>query len=222
MTAIVSFIGWHDSGKTTLATKVVSELKNLGYRVAVIKSSSETGIEFDKEGTDTSLHKQAGAESVMLVAPDQMVLQMKNNNLSLTTLAHRYFPDTDIVIGEGFKRARKVPKIEVFHDRDQRLRDEVHGVIAVATNLDGIVEDYVFRLDEAREIAHFIEKRYLHDTAKRTEIAALLINGHKVPLKEFVQDALAGTVHGFISTLKVAQDIDEIELRIKLRRPKRD
>ena len=46
MTAIVSFIGWHDSGKTTLATGVVASLKQMGYRVAVIKSSSEKNIEF--------------------------------------------------------------------------------------------------------------------------------------------------------------------------------
>lgn len=217
MVSIVTFIGWHDSGKTTLATKVVSELKALGYKVAVIKSSSETGIEFDTPGTDTYKHKQAGADSVMIVAPDQMVLQTRNNNLSLTTLAHRYFPDVDIVIGEGFKKERKVPKIEVFCNRDQRLRDEVHGVIAVATNLDGIPGDYVFRLDEAREIALFLEKRYLQGKS-REEITALLVNGHKLPIKDFIQEALAGTVHGFVKTLKLVKNIDEIELRIRIRR----
>ena len=161
MSSIVTFIGWHDSGKTTLARQVVSELKKLGYRVAVIKSSNDSGIEFDTPGTDTFLHKQAGADSVMLVAPDQMVLQTKNSGLSLRTLAHRYFPDVDIIIGEGFKTAKKIPKIEVFMNNDQKLRDEVHGVIAVATNLEGVAGNYVFRLDEAAEIALFIEKRLL-------------------------------------------------------------
>lgn len=215
MAALVTFIGWHDSGKTTLATKVVAELKGLGYKVAVIKSSSESGIEFDSPGTDTFKHKQAGADSVMLVAPDQMVLQTGNTGLSLTTLAHRYFPDVDIVIGEGFKRERKVPKIEVFCNSDQRLRDEVHGVIAVATNLDGVAGDYVFRLDEAKEIALFIEKRYLREKSSE-EIVSLLVNGRKVPLKEFIQESLAGTVHGFVKTLKLVKSIDEIELRIKI------
>ena len=161
MSSIVSFIGWHDSGKTTLVKQVVTELKKLGYRVAVIKSSNDSGIQFDTPGTDTFMHKEAGADSVMLVAPDQMVLQTKNNNLSLRTLAHRYFPDVDIVIGEGFKTAKKIPKIEVFRSNDQKLRDEVHGVIAVATDIEGVAGNYVFRLDEAPEIALFIEKRFL-------------------------------------------------------------
>ena len=75
MTALVSFIGWHDSGKTTLAASVVRNLKNMGYRVAVIKSSSQENISFDTPNTDTYKHRQAGADAVMLVAPDQMVLQ---------------------------------------------------------------------------------------------------------------------------------------------------
>ncbi len=82
MAAIVSFIGWHDCGKTTLATGVVASLNQMGYRVAVIKSSSERNIEFDTPETDTFKHKQAGADSVMLVAPDQMVLQTKQKDLS--------------------------------------------------------------------------------------------------------------------------------------------
>lgn len=216
MSSIISFIGWHDSGKTTLATQVVAELKKLGYRVGVVKSSSDAGIEFDTPGTDTYKHRQAGADSVMIVAPDQLVLQTRNRGLSLRTLAHRYFPDVDIIIGEGFKTARQVAKIEVFKDLDQRLRDEVSGVIAVATDLPGVVADYVFRLDEAKEIALFIEKRFLRQN--EPEVAALLVNGNRVPLKHFVQEALAGTVYGFIKTLKLGTEIKEIELRIKIDR----
>lgn len=215
MSSIVSFIGWHDSGKTTLVCQVVAELKSLGYRVAVIKSSNDSGIAFDTPGTDTFKHKEAGADSVMLVAPDQMVLQTGNSDLSLRTLAHRYFPDVDIVIGEGFKGARKIPKIEVFRNRDQKLRDEVHGVIAVATNIEGVAGDYVFRLDEAKAIALFIEKRFL--TKKYGgEKTALLVNGNKVPIKEYIQEALAGTLEGFVKTLKINDDIGEIEVRIRL------
>lgn len=218
MSSIVTFIGWHDSGKTTLVCQVVSHLKDMGYRVAVIKSSSESGIHFDRPGTDTSKHREAGADSVMFVGPDQMVLQTGGSDLSLRTLAHRYFPDVDIVIGEGFKSARKIAKIEVTRNQEQMLRNEVHGVIAVATDIEDIVGDYIFRLNESREIAQFIEKRFLLQSSKRMEQAALLINGHKVPLKDFVQESLAATVHGFVSSLKFVDEIEEIELRIRLKK----
>ncbi len=216
MSSIVTFIGWHDSGKTTLAAAVVAELKKRGYRVAVIKSSNDSGIRFDTPGTDTFKHRQAGADGVLLVAPDQMVLQTRNSDLSLRTLAHRYFPDVDIVIGEGFKAARKTAKIEVCRNIDQHLRREVHGVIAVATNLESVAGDYIFRLDEAGEIAAFIEKRFLLCKDEGAEVASLLVNGNKIPIKGYIQEALTGTVLGFVKTLKFNGDIKKIELRIKI------
>ena len=215
MPKIVSFIGWHDSGKTTLATQVISHLKEAGYRVAVIKSTKETGIPFDMPGTDTYKHRLAGADSILLVAPDQMVLMTENSNQSLITLAHRYFFDVDIVIGEGFKNARHVAKIEVLRS-DQLLRDKVTGVIAVATDQEDVAGDNVFRLHQAREIAAFIEQRFLQDPRRGAERASLLVNGNKIPLKKFVQESLAGTVAGFVKSLKFTENVQEIELRIKL------
>lgn len=215
MAAIVSFIGWHDSGKTTLAAQVVSHLKSMGYRVAVVKSSATTGIVFDTPGTDTHIYRRSGADSVMLVTPDQTIFQAGFCNLPLTALAHRFFPDADIVIGEGFKNARQIAKIEVVRDPMQELRREVTGVIAVATDLK-IIADHVFRLDEAEEIAQFLEKRFLSTGGRTPEKTALLVNGRKIVLKPFIQESLAAVVAGYVSSLKVGDSIEEIEVRIKL------
>lgn len=219
MSSVVTFIGYHDSGKTTIVSQVVSHLKALGYRVAVIKSSNEPDVAFDTAGTDTYKHRAAGADSVLFVGPDQMVLQTGPSDHSLVTLAHRYFPEADIVIGEGFKRARKVPKIEVARSKEQNLRQEVHGVIAVVSDHD-IAGDYVFRLGESKEIALFIEKRFLRGRDRRPEIASLLVDGRKIPLKEFVQECLAGSVSGFVDALKLTDGGEEIELRIRLAKKK--
>lgn len=221
MPHIVTFIGWHNSGKTTLASKVVHHLRKSGYTVAVIKSSSETGVVFDTPGTDTEKHKLAGADSVLFVGPDQMVLQTKNTGLSLQNLAHRYFRDVDIVIGEGFKGAQKTAKIEVLRDPERMLRHEVQGVIAVATDCGDIDGDTVFRLDEDREIARFIEKRFQLGQARGEERATLLVNRHKIPLRNFIQETLADTVLGFVTSLKLSEEIQELEIRIKIM-PKQD
>lgn len=216
MPPIVTFIGWHDSGKTTLASQVVSHLKDLGYQVAVIKSTKETGIAFDTPGTDTHTHRSAGADSVMLVAPDQMVIMTDNRSESLTSLAHRHFPEVDIVIGEGFKEARQVSKIEVFRNTDQLLRNTVTGVIAVASD-EPISGDHIFRLSEAAEIASFIEKRFLQNASKGADHTTLLIDGNRIPMKGFVQDALAGTIAGFVDSLKIgSKDPKTIDIRITL------
>jgi len=216
MVPIVSFIGWHDSGKTTFAREVVTHLKEKGLRVAVIKSTKHTDIEFDRKGSDTDKYKKAGADAVTLLAPDQMVMMSASPDLNLIALVHRFFYDFDIVIGEGFKHERKIAKIEVATGDADLLKDQVNGVIAIVTERT-ISGDYIFRPNESKEVAEFIIKRFIEDKRRREEQALLLVNGKKVPLKDFVQDALAGTVHGFVKTLKQTGEIEEIDLKIKIR-----
>ena len=215
MPPIVSFIGWHNSGKTTLASQVVRHLHKRGYRVAVIKSTKEHNIGRDQEGTDTEIYRRNGAAGVMLVAPDQMLLRTPGQGKNLTTLVHRYFADADIVIAEGFKHARRIAKVEVNRDGEGKelLRDQVSGVIAVASDRR-LVGDYVFRLDESRELADFLEKRFLAGEVV-PERVSLLVDGKKIILKDFVQDILANTVAGLVSSLKATDKAETIELRIQ-------
>ena len=161
MPPVISFIGWHNSGKTTLARQVVAHLKSKGYTVAVIKSTKESGIVFDQPHTDTALYKAAGADSVALVAPDQLIVQSKPPGLDLLALAKRLFPEADIVIAEGFKHAADIPKIEVRrYSEAPLLHDQVTGVIAVATDLP-LADGLRFRLDQSQEIADWIAARFL-------------------------------------------------------------
>jgi len=214
MPPIVSFIGWHDSGKTTLASQVVAHLQERGHRVAVIKSSKETGLAPEAD-TDTGKYRAAGAESVMLVAPDQMLLRTGPVERNLHLLAHRYFPHADIVIAEGFKQARQIAKIEVHRGTGELLRDQVSGVIAIATDQQ-ISGDYVFRLDESADLADFIEKRFLSADHRAADQVTLLINGRKVVMKDFVQEILTGTVLGFVENLKGVDNARDVELRIRI------
>ncbi|MDH3329393.1 MAG: molybdopterin-guanine dinucleotide biosynthesis protein B [Desulfobulbaceae bacterium] len=215
MVPIVSFIGWHDSGKTSIVSQVVTHLKDKGLRVAVIKSTKHTDIVFDQPGSDTDTYRKTGADAVTLMAPDQMVMFAANPDLNLVALVHRFFHDYDIVIGEGFKHERKIAKIEVTRGDAVLLRDQVNGVIATITDRQ-LSGDYIFRLDESKEIAEFIIKKYIEGSRAKEEMATLLVNGKKVPMKGFVQDALAGTVQGFVKTLKQTGEINEIDLKIKI------
>ncbi|MCI5126416.1 MAG: molybdopterin-guanine dinucleotide biosynthesis protein B, partial [Candidatus Electrothrix sp. AR5] len=164
MPPIITFIGWHDSGKTTLATQVVRLLKERGYTVAVIKSTKEIGLLPNQEGTDTGAYSKAGADAVTLVAPDQLVMTAAHPEKNLPALAHRFFSDVDVVIGEGFKKADKVAKIEVFRGQGTRLTEQVSGVIALATDQEmnqKISSLLVFPLNQPGKIADFIEKEYI-------------------------------------------------------------
>lgn len=155
---VFGFIGWHNSGKTTLARQVVTHLKRKGYIVGVIKSTKESGVVIDPPHTDTALYKAAGADGVALLAPDQLIVQLQPTKIDLRSLALRLFPEADLVLAEGFKYAVDVPKIEVRRDpASPLLRDQVSGVVAVATDLP-MTEGICFRLHQSREIADYIEE----------------------------------------------------------------
>ncbi len=215
MGRIVSFIGRHNSGKTTVGVEVVKYLQEKGYRVAVIKSSGSEKAVFDTEGKDTMKYQEAGAKGVMFMGPDKMVIQDEKRDLSLHTLAHRYFPDADIIICEGFKYARQIPKIEIVRDKEHLLKGKISNVIAMVTDLD-IVGDNIFRTTEKKELAMFIEKRFLQIDDEKKEFTTLLVNGQKVHVNRFIQRALGGSVAGLISSLKLRGELKEIELRIKM------
>jgi molybdopterin-guanine dinucleotide biosynthesis protein B len=190
MPPVISFIGWHNSGKTTLTRQVVAQLKTRGYVVAVIKSTKERGIAFDSPQTDTALYKAAGADGVALSAPDQLVVQSRPPQLALRPLARRLFPEADIVVAEGFKRALDVPKIEVRRDgQAPLLRDQVTGVVATATDLPSS-EGLCFGLDQAREIADFIETSLLLPPATHNATWTLTVDNATLPLDAALQRQL--------------------------------
>ena len=66
MTPVLGIAGWKNSGKTTLAVKLIGELTRRGYRVASIKHAHHEA-DIDHENTDTYRHRAAGAAEVALV-----------------------------------------------------------------------------------------------------------------------------------------------------------
>lgn len=166
MPPVITFIGWHSCGKTTLAAHVVRLLTERGWRVAVVKSTKDSGLLPDQPSTDTAIHRQAGAAAVALAGPDRLCLTVDKQEKDLAAIARCFFSTMDIVIGEGFKEAGDVSKIEVFRGNGSRLRGQVSGVIAVASDCV-LNEENSFRLNEGSRLADFIEEQFLR-TKKQT------------------------------------------------------
>ena len=73
MIPIVSFVGNYGSGKTTFLEKVVRELKQLDYRVAVAKHAPH-GFDIVHPGKDSWRFAQAGSNVVVLSSPESISL----------------------------------------------------------------------------------------------------------------------------------------------------
>jgi molybdopterin-guanine dinucleotide biosynthesis adapter protein len=157
---VVSIVGRSESGKTTLIEMLIPELRRRGYRIGTIKHTHHA-LEIDQSGKDSSRHRAAGAQTVILASSGQIAMIKSTRSESVADLT-KYFDDVDLLITEGYKR-EKTLKIEV-------LRAAVHtellcrndpGLIAVATGTDIAVDVPVFRLSDPQSIAAFIEQRFL-------------------------------------------------------------
>ena len=157
---ILSFVGRSGSGKTTLLEKLIPELKRRGYRVAVIKHHPEAGLETDFEGKDTWRMAHAGADQVILAAPDQIVhRKLLRHEIDLKEIAAT-IQDVDLILTEGYKR-ENAPKVEISRGR------EALPLLSPAKELLGVVSDLqldltvpLFDLDDVIGLANLIESQF--------------------------------------------------------------
>lgn len=215
MPLIICFIGWHNSGKTTLASQVVQRLKAWGYRLAVIKSSKERGLAVEGAQTDTARYCRAGADRVALLTPDQLLIRSQPSGLDLRSLVERIFSDMDLVIAEGFKFAAGVDKIEVRRDPlSPLLRDQVEGVVAVATDLP-LTGGPVFGLDQAEQIADFIKARFEADRPLPVARISLSLDQVDLPLSAPRQQELTTAILALLAPLQPTGGQGTLELRLR-------
>lgn len=213
MTPILTFIGWHNSGKTTVIREVVRILRDRGYKIAVIKSTKHRGLNLDSPGSDSYLYGKDGIESVALICPDDLILFQENTGEDLKYLAFRLFPDVDLVIGEGLKHASGIPKIEVTRADESKepLRESVSNVMAVVSDYE-VSFDKVFKINQVTELTDFIENSFLND--KKNDVC-LFLDGREISLNNFVRNSLKGIIFGFINCLKFTRGAQKLEIRIK-------
>ncbi len=207
MVPVISFVGYHNSGKTTVATQVVKNLVEKGYRVAVLKSTKHRKLIGDTPGKDSYRYRESGAEAVGIVSPDEIVLfqNIDRDNLNLDFLSFLLFGDYDIVICEGFKHA-DVPKIEVTRKELNQplLFEKIDKVIAIVSDfpIDGLKS---FSFQETDKLTSFIEEEFI---SKREKLEIdLFIDGKRVDLEENVKRAIG-------ELLKTFSDRQRIDLRI--------
>ena len=144
--------GAHESGKTTVAVKLIEALTKLGLKVGSLKHTDHE-YETDVPGKDSQRHKAAGAEPAILVAGRRSAVHRGPREISAsdpsasTAEANRRpslsvflegeygLHDCDVVVVEGY-RSEAYPKIEVCRGATGRdpLCENDPRVLAVVTD----------------------------------------------------------------------------------------
>lgn len=101
----IAFIGYQNSGKTTLVEKVIAELTRRGLRVGSLKHHGHHGFDIDVPAKDTWRHHQAGSKHVGLICATRWAEYAdtrEEDEMPARELLSRY-NDVDVVIIEGYK-----------------------------------------------------------------------------------------------------------------------
>ena len=129
---ILAVSGVKNSGKTTLITKLLPELKKRGLQVAVIKHDGHD-FEADVPGTDSWKYAQVGADGTCVFSTKKYMVVKYAPAPSVEELVGA-FPEADLILLEGFKYS-EYPKIEVVR------KGNSSESVCDPKNLLGIVTD---------------------------------------------------------------------------------
>ncbi|MBA9084012.1 molybdopterin-guanine dinucleotide biosynthesis protein B [Fontibacillus solani] len=125
---IIQIVGYKNSGKTTLISRLIPILNNMNYKIAVIKHDVH-GFDSDVEGTDTYKLRQAGALATAITSPWRTAI-MEERETSVQSLIN-YFREYDLVFLEGFKQEDYPKLVLVTSTEDMRLVRELSQVIGI-------------------------------------------------------------------------------------------
>jgi molybdopterin-guanine dinucleotide biosynthesis protein B len=199
MPKFLALSGYHNSGKTTVGTYIVAKLSEKGYKVGVIKSTKETTEETDKPGSDTFKYRKAGARLVALFQRDRMTLFIENipkDKDEVFTFFERLFFDYDLVILEGFKEWRDIPKIWLKRNGEETLPDGIENIQMVAEAKD------------KERILSFVEN-YLG--VQNYGDIKIFVNDKDIPLKPHLKLLCQNIMLGILASLKGVPKIEEVK-----------
>jgi len=157
---VIGVAGWSGAGKTTLISRVIPYLREQGLRVSVIKHAHHK-FDVDVPGKDSWVHRQSGAEEVLVSSANRWALMHELRGAaepSLPELLRKVSP-VNLLIVEGFK-SEPYRKIEV-HRKDSGkppLFPDDPAIACIAT--DAMIETAlpVAHLDDIPAVAAMMRK----------------------------------------------------------------
>ena len=116
----IAVIGWKNSGKTTLVSRLVAHLRKKKFKVGVVKHAHHS-FDIDHPNTDSYKIRQAGSYKTTIVSEKRLahIEEKFSSEIDIEKLI-KLNNGCDILIFEGFKKIKKLSKIEVNLTKNNR------------------------------------------------------------------------------------------------------
>ena len=214
MRSIISIVGKSSAGKTTLLEKLIVELKQRGYKVAIVKHSHHKD-DLDTAAKDTWRFTKAGSALSAINSLDHLAIYRHIDSFfDPQEISNFILWDYDIMLTEGFKGSN-YPKIEVHRsEQGKELLTDPKHLLAVVTDEPLDINVPQFSRDNVAGIADIIEKTIISQS--RENDVDLVVNGTYTPISPSLKDLLSRTL---IAMIPNPQGNGEVKnLHISLRR----
>jgi molybdopterin-guanine dinucleotide biosynthesis protein B len=101
---VIGLAGWSGAGKTTLLSRIIPHFLKTGLRVSVIKHAHHS-FDVDIPGKDSWVHRQSGAEEVLVSSGVRWALMCELRGAGEPGLPELLakMSRVDLVVVEGFK-----------------------------------------------------------------------------------------------------------------------
>ncbi len=188
MHTIISIVGKSGSGKTTLLERLITALKERGYKVGIVKHSHH-GNDLDTAHKDTWRYTKAGSEFSAINSLDHLAIYRRiDSYFDPREVSDFVLWDYDIILTEGFKGS-PYPKIEVYNSKlGKDLLTPVDQLLAVVSEEPLDIAVPRFKRDDVTAIADLIETT-MKEANGRDDVN-VIINGKPLDLTDEEQERL--------------------------------
>jgi molybdopterin-guanine dinucleotide biosynthesis protein B len=160
MMKVIGLAGWSGAGKTTLLTRVIPHLLGQGLRVSVIKHAHHS-FDVDVPGKDSWVHRQSGAEEVLVSSAARWALMHELRGGAEPRLPEllKKMSRVDLVVVEGFKSEphRKIEVHRLANGKPPLFPDDP-AITGIATDADLETALPVAHLDDIPAIAAMMQR----------------------------------------------------------------
>jgi len=150
----IAVIGWKNSGKTTLVSNLVNHLSKK-FKVGVVKHAHHT-FDIDHPNTDSYKIREAGSFKTTIVSEKRLAfIEEKNTSEIDIEELIQLNKGCDILIFEGFKKIKKLSKIEVnlTKNKKEMLYESFDNIKLLVSDDDSEHPIKVLRHEQIDEIA---------------------------------------------------------------------
>lgn len=154
----IQVVGYKNSGKTTLVSKLVKACHQKGIKTATLKHHGHGGKPDEAKNVDSSQHLAAGAIASGVEGGGRLQLSMEDMKIEQILKLYQYL-SYDFLIMEGYKQL-EFPKVVMIREKEDlsllHTLTEVRLVIVWKKDLGNDLEFPCFEIDEEESYIDYL------------------------------------------------------------------